>query len=602
MEATDVTTLIREQGLHWTAADTALSQLAILQKQSRLGAVPHAGALSLAEREAVSRDRGLSASQVAGATLPTSVDWRNMNRTNYVTPVEDQGDCGSCVAFGTVAAFEANVQIARGNPQPPADLSEADLWFCWGPAHGAGACPGGGWWPDSSFPGCVPGIVDAACFPYTAANQSCNRCSSAASRLTKITNWHSVSAVTDMKTWLATHGPVTTCFTVYDDFYNYTSGVYSPVNSPTNQVVGGHCICVVGYNDADSCWICKNSWGTGWGENGFFQIAYGACGIDAEMWCIDGIIPLWNFGNISADPKWIGNFTGSGTSEVLFYSPGDQNWWLGTFTGTQMGWALASNTSGFGNTQNDPTWIGDFAGSGKSEVLFYSPGDQNWWLGTFTGTSLGWTLAGNTKGFGNTQNDPTRIGSFTGSGKAEVLFYSPGDQNWWLGTFTGTSLGWTLAGNTKGFGNTQNDPTWIGSFTGGSKADVLFYSPGDQNWWLGTFTGTSLGWTLAGNTKGFGNTQSDPTWIGDFTGSGDLLFYSPGDQNWWLGTFNGTSLSWTLAGNTKGFGNTQSDPTWIGNFTGGSDSEVLFYSPGDSNWWLGRFAGTQLSWILAVTT
>jgi len=498
MEATDVTTLIREQGLHWTAADTALSQLAILQKQSRLGAVPHAGALSLAEREAVSRDRGLSASQVAGATLPTSVDWRNMNRTNYVTPVEDQGDCGSCVAFGTVAAFEANVQIARGNPQPPADLSEADLWFCWGPAHGAGACPGGGWWPDSSFPGCVPGIVDAACFPYTAANQSCNRCSSAASRLTKITNWHSVSAVTDMKTWLATHGPVTTCFTVYDDFYNYTSGVYSPVNSPTNQVVGGHCICVVGYNDADSCWICKNSWGTGWGENGFFQIAYGACGIDAEMWCIDGIIPLWNFGNISADPKWIGNFTGSGTSEVLFYSPGDQNWWLGTFTGTQMGWALASNTSGFGNTQNDPTWIGDFAGSGKSEVLFYSPGDQNWWLGTFTGTSLGWTLAGNTKGFGNTQSDPTWIGDFTGSG--DLLFYSPGDQNWWLGTFNGTSLSWTLAGNTKGFGNTQSDPTWIGNFTGGSDSEVLFYSPGDSNWWLGRFAGTQLSWILAVTT------------------------------------------------------------------------------------------------------
>ncbi len=179
---------------------------------------------------------------------------------------------------------------------------------------------------------------------------------------------------------------------------------------------------------------------------------------------------------------------------------------------------------------------------------------------------------------------------------------SPGDQNWWLGRFNGTSLGWTLAGNTKGFGNTQYDPTWIGSFTGGAKVDVLFYSPGDQNWWLGTFNGTSLGWTLAGNTKGFGNTASDPTWIGDFTGSGDVLFYSPGDQNWWLGRFNGTSLGWTLAGNTTGFGNTQSDPTWIGDFTGSGDSEALFYSPGDSNWWLGRFTGTQLSWTLGGTT
>jgi hypothetical protein len=270
----------------------------------------------------------------------------------------------------------------------------------------------------------------------------------------------------------------------------------------------------------------------------------------AEAIC-DFIPRAWgpSFGNISADPKWIGDFTGSGKAEVLFYSPGDQNWWHGTFTGGNLGWTLAGNTKGFGNTQSDPTWIGNFTGSGKSQLLFYSPGDQNWWLGTFTGGSLGWTLAGNTKGFGNTRSDPTWIGNFTGSGKAEVLFYSPGDQNWWHGSFAGANLGWTLAGNTKGFGNTRSDPTWIGNFTGSGKSEVLFYSPGDQNWWLGTFAGSSLGWTLAGNTKGFGNTQSDPAWIGNFTGNGksQLLFYSPGDQNWWLGTFAGDSLGWTLA-------------------------------------------------------
>ena len=74
--------------------------------------------------------------------------------------------------------------------------------------------------------------------------------------------------------------------TVYDDFMHYTGGVYSPTSSVN---LGGHCVCVVGYDDTNGCWIGKNSWGTGWGEGGLFRIAYGQCGIDAEMWAVDGV-------------------------------------------------------------------------------------------------------------------------------------------------------------------------------------------------------------------------------------------------------------------------------------------------------------------------
>jgi C1A family cysteine protease len=55
------------------------------------------------------------------------------------------------------------------------------------------------------------------------------------------------------------------------------------------SLAGGHCICVVGYSDTDSCWICKNSWGTGWGESGFFRIRYGDCGIDSAMYAVDSL-------------------------------------------------------------------------------------------------------------------------------------------------------------------------------------------------------------------------------------------------------------------------------------------------------------------------
>jgi hypothetical protein len=110
----------------------------------------------------------------------------------------------------------------------------------------------------------------------------------------------------------------------------------------------------------------------------------------------------YRFGNLINVPKWIGNFVQPGQSQVLFYSPGNQNWWLESYSasapyaGGQFSWTLAGNTKGFGNTAGDPTWIGDYTGSGKDSVLFYSPGDGNWWLGTFNGTNLSWALVGMT--------------------------------------------------------------------------------------------------------------------------------------------------------------------------------------------------------------
>ncbi len=89
-----------------------------------------------------------------------------------------------------------------------------------------------------------------------------------------------------------------------------------------------------------------------------------------------------DFANSSADHRRVGDFTGNGQSQVLFYSPGDEAWWLGTFNGNTLSWTLADDSSGFGNTASDPTWTGDYTGNGKSDVLFYSPSDQHWWLGT----------------------------------------------------------------------------------------------------------------------------------------------------------------------------------------------------------------------------
>ena len=109
----------------------------------------------------------------------------------------------------------------------PIDLSEAQLYFCYGPDHGALSCPDGGWWPDDSFACLKRGVVDEACFPYTDDDQPCRLGSDAAARLSTASSFVVLDSVTAMKRHLATAGPLAACFTVYEDFaYYYAGGVY----------------------------------------------------------------------------------------------------------------------------------------------------------------------------------------------------------------------------------------------------------------------------------------------------------------------------------------------------------------------------------------
>jgi hypothetical protein len=103
-------------------------------------------------------------------------------------------------------------------------------------------------------------------------------------RTVKITEWSWIDDdVTTMKQALIDHGPLIICIHFWQDFFYYFGGVYK---NHTGQTVGGHVVTIVGYDDSKSCWIVKNSWGTKWGERGYFRMAY-----DADM------ISKWYGGN-----------------------------------------------------------------------------------------------------------------------------------------------------------------------------------------------------------------------------------------------------------------------------------------------------------------
>jgi len=288
-------TAISDAGAGWTAGITSVSQLPPSAKRLILGAnFPPGYAAGL---------QGQAGAKAGAGTYPASFDLTNVNGSNYITAVKDQGGCGSCVAFGSTATVEGTYQWLRGNPSTGINLSEAQLFYCDAASQGCNCETG--WWPDNAFNFYKnPGVSDAACFPYTAGDQACTQCSDWQTRATMITGWHNITSTSDMKTWISTNGPLSACFTVYNDFFSYTGGVYKHV---TGDCAGGHCVSIVGYDDSLGCWKCKNSWGTGWGENGFFRIAYGqgfypdsisstGCGsgttppIDANMWAVEGIV------------------------------------------------------------------------------------------------------------------------------------------------------------------------------------------------------------------------------------------------------------------------------------------------------------------------
>ncbi|UHG90295.1 C1 family peptidase [Spirosoma oryzicola] len=329
---------IASSGHTWTAGFTSLNNLSEEERRNYLGYVPGPNEPSLEEQEQIAA-ANLDAYQANLASneaimAPASIDWRNVNGQNFVTGVKNQGGCGSCVAFGTVAAVESRLKIIRGAAYP-VDLSEAHLFYCIARSQGR-TCGGssGGWWPGPAMDGFRDiGVTDETCYPYTAGDQNCTgRCADWANRVTKISGYTRLTNIADMKDWISKNGPMEACFTVYDDFYSYKSGVYKKTS---NKLEGGHCVCIIGYDDGAGCWIAKNSWGTGWGDNGFFRIGYGQCGIDSEMMGANSIV----------DTRWIN------TKKVvgLWTKNEERNAWAYL---SDEGWKKISNNNddGFINT------------------------------------------------------------------------------------------------------------------------------------------------------------------------------------------------------------------------------------------------------------
>lgn len=221
------------------------------------------------------------------APLADRFDWRESGK---VTPIKNQGACGSCYAFAALGNFESKILQDGGGIF---DLSENNAkeceWF-------GSSCSGGNFWRVANLLS-ADGSVLEACDPYVASNVACV---STCTYQKTLLDWRefsrdAVPSVATIKSYLQTYGPIYTAmnaghgdawaseFNAYDGSYTlYYTGIGS-----TN-----HAVVIVGWDDnlehagGQGAWIVKNSWGTGWGgtcdygaERGYFTIAYGSARI-----------------------------------------------------------------------------------------------------------------------------------------------------------------------------------------------------------------------------------------------------------------------------------------------------------------------------------
>jgi C1A family cysteine protease len=193
------------------------------------------------------------------SALPAAFSWLDQGK---LTVVKNQGQCGSCWAFAACGSFESVLKIKDGVTR---DIAEQWLVNCT-----SGSSCSGGWCPDNMFK--TYGAVYETDAKYTGKDGTC---ASSYTYHEKITGYKQIATnptVDQIKQAIQTYGPVWIAVCVGSNFNAYKTGVLTKTDAGSVN----HAVVLCGWDDANSCWILRNSWGTSWGENqGYMRIKYG---------------------------------------------------------------------------------------------------------------------------------------------------------------------------------------------------------------------------------------------------------------------------------------------------------------------------------------
>jgi len=237
--------------------------------------------------------------------LPTSYDIRNINGVSYATIDRNQHIpqyCGSCWTQATSSALSDRIKLARQAAFPEIDIAPQVMVDCV-TGGGSQGCSGGD--PTAAYAWVLAnGISDESCAPYQALDGKCtpeNVCKNcepgkgcwaqATYNNYTITEHGTVLGEDQMLAEIAARGPIACGVCVTEEFEEYTSGVFVDKHNCTEIM---HAISIAGFgveDDGTKYWIGRNSWGTYWGEDGWFRLKRGVNTLGLESTQCDWAVP-----------------------------------------------------------------------------------------------------------------------------------------------------------------------------------------------------------------------------------------------------------------------------------------------------------------------
>jgi len=204
--------------------------------------------------------------------IPEQWDWRVdglVNGVSCITPVKNQGQCGSCWAFSATEENESMNFLEKNSGSKPKLLSVQQIVDCDTKAYG---CDGGWTYVAYEYIMSAGGQDSMDSYPYTAKDGQCKFKQDDIEA--KIDAWNYVTKDKDetvMKNFIGTTGPLSICVDA-SSWQFYSGGVLKTCGKAID-----HCVQLVGYTKSDGveAWIVRNSWGESWGIKGYILLEYG---------------------------------------------------------------------------------------------------------------------------------------------------------------------------------------------------------------------------------------------------------------------------------------------------------------------------------------
>ncbi|KAK1946748.1 Cathepsin L-like proteinase [Phytophthora citrophthora] len=231
--------------------------------------------------------------------VPAAIDWTTKSGGKYVTPIKNQGTCGSCWAFAGVAAVESRYAIENDVQASPlsveqvlscsSDLDHIRSKFEDKMTSSSEGCSGGMPFLTYAYLQLAKphGLSCESAYPYVmATNETDPQCSSSLTSQVAV-KWNSgassyevVEASEKALLRAVTSGPVTANIDATGDgFRHYAGGIYDAQDCLSDGDEVNHAVVVMGFgetDDGEKFWIIRNTWGTMWGEDGYMRIARGS--------------------------------------------------------------------------------------------------------------------------------------------------------------------------------------------------------------------------------------------------------------------------------------------------------------------------------------